>query len=146
MKRFHVTWRDEAYTGLAEGDYYLASEVDAVLKRQASAAISGMNAAKAISSHQLELARKLSAESKPEAIDSERIANDLLTQECENKDARIAELGKALVDLVTGHNGYHLGAGPCICAAHEEARRVLGMTRDDVHQARSSERSRVNEK
>jgi hypothetical protein len=52
-------------------------------------------------------------------------------------DARIAELEKALVDLVTGHNGYHQGVGPCICAAHEEARRVLGMTRDDAHQTRT---------
>lgn len=52
-------------------------------------------------------------------------------------DARIAELEKALVNLVVAHNGYHLGAGPCICAAHEEARRVTGMTRDDVHPARS---------
>ena len=51
--------------------------------------------------------------------------------------ARIAELEKAMVDLVTSHNGYNKGLGPCICAAHEEARRVLGMTRDDAHPARS---------
>lgn len=50
---------------------------------------------------------------------------------------RCVELEKALVDLATSHNGYSKGLGPCICAAHEEARRVLGMTRDDGHPARS---------
>ena len=46
-------------------------------------------------------------------------------------DARIAKLEKALYALVTSHNGYRHGVGPCICAAHEEARKVLGITRGD---------------
>lgn len=70
--------------------FYLASDVDAVLKRQASAAINGMNAAKAISSGQLDRARRLRAESNPEALESERAANAILTD-------RIAELEKRLV-------------------------------------------------
>jgi hypothetical protein len=38
----------------------------------------------------------------------------------------------ALYELVTAHNGYRHGVGPCICAAHEEARKLLGMGRDDA--------------
>ena len=58
-------------------------EVDEVLKRQAAAARSGMDAAKAISSRQLELAQKARAESSPDALESERQANALLTAENE---------------------------------------------------------------
>jgi hypothetical protein len=69
-------------------DIYLAAEVDAVLKRQAAAAISGMNAATAISSAQVQQAHRLRAESSPEALESERQANAILTD-------RIAELEKS---------------------------------------------------
>lgn len=68
---------------------YLASEVDAVLKRQAAAAIAGMNAATAISRGQVQQANQLRAESSPEMLESERQANAVLT-------ARVAELEKAL--------------------------------------------------
>lgn len=102
MKKYSVPRADlhEPIEGRCNGcaAVYLVADVDAVLKRQAAAATSGMNAATAISSHQLETARKLSAESKPEAIDSERSANALLTAEIEQKDTRIAELEKALQD------------------------------------------------
>lgn len=64
-----------------EVSVYLADEVDEVLKRQASAALAGMNAAKAISSHDLERAARLRAESSPDALESERQANAKLTQE-----------------------------------------------------------------
>lgn len=64
-------------------DLYLADEVDAVLKRQASAALSGMNAAKAISYHDLQQAHRLRAESSPEALESERAMNATLTEENE---------------------------------------------------------------
>ena len=73
--------------------YYLASEVDAVLKRQAAAAISGMDAAKTISSVQLQQAHRLRAESSPEALESERQANAILTE-------RVAELEQALRAVV----------------------------------------------
>jgi hypothetical protein len=68
--------------------YYDRGEVDAVLKRQASAAIAGMNAATAISSGQVQQAHRLRAESSPEALESERRANAILTD-------RIAELEKS---------------------------------------------------
>lgn len=71
-----------------QGIYYRVSDVDAVLKRQASAAIAGMNAATAISSGQLEQAHRLRAESSPEALESERQANAILTE-------RVAELEQA---------------------------------------------------
>jgi hypothetical protein len=74
------------------GAYYLVQDVDAVLKRQASAAIAGMHAATAISSGQLQQAHRLRAESNPEALESERQANALLT-------ARIAELEADLETL-----------------------------------------------
>lgn len=61
-------------------EVYLASEVDTTLKRQASAAITGMNAAKAISSGQLREAHRLRAESSPEMLESERQANAILTE------------------------------------------------------------------
>jgi hypothetical protein len=64
-------------------DVYLAAEVDAVLKRQAAAALSGMDAAKAISYHDLQQAHRLRAESSPEALESERAMNASLTEENE---------------------------------------------------------------
>lgn len=51
------------------------------LKRQGAAALQGMTAAKAISSHQLETARRLHAESSPDALESERQMNAQLTEE-----------------------------------------------------------------
>lgn len=77
---------------------YLASEVDAVLKRQAAAAISGMNAATAISSGQVRQAHRLRAESNPEALESERQANAILTE-------RVAELESELdtMNLAVGY-------------------------------------------
>lgn len=38
---------------------------------------------------------------------------------------------QALYDLVRAHNGYQHGMGPCICAAHENARNLLGISRGD---------------
>jgi len=49
----------------------------------------------------------------------------------------LAEALRALHGLVTAHNGYQHGMGPCICAAHEEARRVLGITRADESSRRA---------
>jgi hypothetical protein len=74
-------------------EIYLASEVDAVLKRQAAAAVAGMNAATAISRGQVQQAHRLRAESNPEALESERQANAILTE-------RIAELEREVRELV----------------------------------------------
>lgn len=68
-------------TMTGEERFCLASEVDAVLKRQAAAAIAGMNAAKAVSSAQVQQAYRLNRESSPEALESERAANAILTAE-----------------------------------------------------------------
>jgi len=40
-------------------------------------------------------------------------------------EARIAQLEKALRDLISAHDGYVHGVGPCICAAHEKARSLM---------------------
>jgi hypothetical protein len=37
----------------------------------------------------------------------------------------IERLRAALTNLVSAHNGYDHGMGPCICAAHEDARDAL---------------------
>jgi hypothetical protein len=80
------------------GDVYMADEVDEALKRQAAAAIAGMNAATAISAGQVQQAHRLRAESSPEALESERQANAILT-------ARIAELESELdtMNLAVGY-------------------------------------------
>ena len=65
------------------------------IELQGRAAITGMNAAKEISSHQLAAAQKLNAESKPEVIESERAANAILT-------ARVEELERALHQIRNG--------------------------------------------
>lgn len=46
-------------------------------------------------------------------------------------EADLAATLKALYDLVRSHNGYQHGMGPCICAAHENARKLLGISRGD---------------
>jgi hypothetical protein len=58
-------------------------ERDATIARIQSAAKMGMDAAGAIAHANLQRAERLNAESRPEAIDSERAANALLTEECE---------------------------------------------------------------
>lgn len=46
-------------------------------------------------------------------------------------EVELAEALRALHDLVRAHNGYQHGMGPCVCAAHENARKVLGISRGD---------------
>jgi len=48
------------------------------------------------------------------------------------KDAEIKRLRTALANLVSSHDGYSMGVGPCICAAHEDASALLGVNRDGV--------------
>lgn len=99
MKRYKFDAFHEGFGDTREQkDFYLASDVDAVLKRQASAAIAGMNAATAISAGQVQQAHRLRAESSPEALESERQANAILT-------ARSAELESELdtMNLAVGY-------------------------------------------
>ena len=61
------------------------AELKNALTRQAKAAQQGMDAAKAVASSELEQAKRLHAECNPQALESERAANALLTE-------RIAQL------------------------------------------------------
>lgn len=85
MKRYQLILRGD--TGLIElgehpeGNWVHYKDHEEVIQRQANAARSGMDAAKAISSHQLKAAARLNAESSPDALESERQANAKLTQE-----------------------------------------------------------------
>lgn len=78
---------------LAEDVSDAANEIERLrdaIKRQAAAAKTGMDAATRISSVQLEQARIARAESSPDAIDSERNANAVLTGEVERLRAELA--------------------------------------------------------
>lgn len=99
-------------------EIYIATEVDEVLKRQAAAAISGMNAAKAISAGQVLQAHRLRAESSPEALESERQANAILT----NRIAELERILRRIVDTAapTSHHANY-------CVVH---RQLLGEARE----------------
>jgi chromosome segregation ATPase len=70
-------------------------EARASLKRVQAAAITGMNASKAVSSAQLAEAARLHADSSPEAVASQREANELLTNENDELRAEVARLEMA---------------------------------------------------
>lgn len=80
------------------------SKLKASLERQGKAALAGMDAAKAGASLMLEQARKLSAESRPEVVESERDANALLTAEVERLESELAEL-RTLYDVASERVG-----------------------------------------
>lgn len=75
------------------------ADLRAAIKRQASAAINGMNAAKEISSHQLQAARELEARSNPAALNSEHDMNDKLTREIEALEQRLAAADRLLAHI-----------------------------------------------
>jgi hypothetical protein len=103
VQKYGFSMTDKGTTAVPSdvGGFYLASEVDEVLKRQAAAAIAGMNAATAISSGQVQQAHRLRAESSPEALESERQANAILT-------VRIAELEKLLHECLNTNENEHM--------------------------------------
>lgn len=68
----------------------LQAEHEKHLRLQSSAYINGMDAITQISTHQLQSAHKLRAESTPEVIDSERSANAILTAENERLSEAMA--------------------------------------------------------
>ena len=72
------------------------AELERTLRRTQSAALAGMNAAKAISSEQLVLAQKLHAESSPESLNSERAANAILTERVEELEAEVLAMRQQL--------------------------------------------------
>lgn len=68
------------------------AELKNALTRQAKAAQQGMDAAKAVASSELEQAKRLHAECNPRALESERAANALLTEQVAKLEAHIAAL------------------------------------------------------
>lgn len=74
-----------------------------LLQRVRSAAISGMNAAKEISRHELATAKRLRAESTPEVVDSERSANALLTEENERLRQQVSDLQTEISEMRIEH-------------------------------------------
>lgn len=68
------------------------AELEQSIKRQAAAALAGMNATKAVSSWEIQEARRLKAECSPASIASQREANEVLTNELQAATVRIAEL------------------------------------------------------
>lgn len=78
-------WCDDPAPGLdmdpSEAVEYLRKDVhDAIIAKQANAAKQGMDAAKKVAGSNLEQAKRLSAESRPAALESEREANARLTE------------------------------------------------------------------
>ena len=83
-------WCDDPAPGVGMGpseavEYVRKDVHEAIIAKQAKAAISGMDASKAVGSSNLEQAKRLHAESNLDELESERAANTLLTE-------RIAEL------------------------------------------------------
>lgn len=68
------------------------AELEAAIKRQAAAALAGMNATKAVSSWQIQEARRLKAECSPASVASQREANERLTNELQAAQSTIADL------------------------------------------------------
>lgn len=76
---------------VSEAVEYVRKDVhDAIIKRQASSARMGMNAAKEHGSHMEAAAKRLHAECNPEALESERAANALLTERITQLEADCA--------------------------------------------------------
>ncbi|MGP9796150.1 hypothetical protein ACT3UJ_02145 [Halomonas sp. 86] len=75
------------------------AELEQSLERQAKAAISGMDAAKAVASSNLEHATRLHSECSPEALESERAANALLTERVAELEEREQSLWETLVKI-----------------------------------------------
>ena len=75
----------------SEAVEYVRKDVhEAIIAKQAKAAIRGMDAAKAVARSNLEQAKRLHAESNPDALESERAANALLTERIAQLEAECA--------------------------------------------------------
>ena len=101
MKRYRVDFGYGRYyfEERADGDWMRFEDHEAIIRRQAAAALSGMDAAKATSSRQLELAQKARAESSPDALESERQANAKLTQELSLAEEGLANYAQEVAEL-----------------------------------------------
>lgn len=100
MKRYNIA--PDTLMGVVEhpeGSFVHWNEHEAIIRRQASAAVAGMDAATRISSRQLELARQARAESAPESLESERAANAKLTQELSLAEEGLANYAQEIANL-----------------------------------------------
>jgi hypothetical protein len=117
-KRYNLA--PDTPAGIAEaedGCLMFWADHEAIVKRQAAAARMGMDAATRISSGQLEQAHRLLAESSPDALESERQANAVLTEETERLRAENARLES--LKSTFAHNAAMLGA------KNSDLRRIL---------------------
>jgi predicted nuclease with TOPRIM domain len=111
-------WCDDPAPGLdmdpSEAVEYLRKDVhDAIIAKQAKAAKQGMDAAKKVAGSNLEQAKRLSAESSPAALESEREANARLTAELEKVQAERDALAAHLESLTSSWTelGYSMADG-----------------------------------
>lgn len=74
------------------------NKLQSAIKKQATSALAGIEAAKNVSSLRLQEANRLMAEANPDAIASERQANEILTEENERLLSRIEELERLATD------------------------------------------------
>ena len=72
------------------------AEARAEIERLKKVSLEGMNNARRLSGAELKAAQRLRAESSPEALESERAANAVLTEELERKDNLIEQMREAL--------------------------------------------------
>jgi hypothetical protein len=94
--RLGYAWCDDPAPGLdmdpSEAVEYVRKDVhDAIIKRQASSARMGMNAAKQHGSHMEAEAKRLYAECSPQALESEREANAQLTERIAELEAQVEQ-------------------------------------------------------
>ncbi len=86
-----ISQRNSYYKAWKEAEKKL-SEAQAIIEQQKKTFIAALNNATKISSTELQIAERLKAESSPEALESERAANAILTEELEKARAEIERL------------------------------------------------------
>ena len=108
-------WCDDPAPGVgmdpSEAVEYVRKDVhEAIIAKQAKAAIRGMDASKVVGSSNLEQAKRLHAESSPEALESERAANALLTEritELEEREQALAAQMMNMADALEDAEAYN---------------------------------------
>ena len=93
-----ISQRNSYYKAWKEAEKKL-SEAQAIIEQQKKTFIAALNNATKISSTELQIAERLKAESSPEALESERAANAILTEELEKarEDSRSRMLKEIII-------------------------------------------------
>jgi hypothetical protein len=81
------------------------SEAKVIIEQQKKTFLAALNNATKISEIQLRDAERLKKESSPEALDSERRANAILTEELEQKDKKISAVLNILLEVESNSGG-----------------------------------------